>query len=375
MWLIYIYNFLHFSGDSISEVFSAVLLYSLGFSIAQIFVFMGLKWGVMAVLTPLMPVIASRIGYVKAGAVGAFAILAANLTLVLSPAHCTSLAMLAVLFVLYGIGGAFSTPIQTTMKVLLVPEKIRGAVNGRLYAIRALAVMAASFVVGFFLDDATVMIAVIVLTLVLSLVPLGVLFRKQKRPARHSYRTSLAAFKRPLFRRYIPVFVLRGLMRVEKYLIPLYIFLVVGDLKVLAVYIILSTFIEMAVMLVFGRGFDKERKKALRTATLFRTLSSVLLTIRPLVERLPIFYQIFSRIMGRGHDNIYGSFEQRIAKKSKLNPGVCAAAIETTICFSEMVACIGFCLLALNFGQEVFFAVFGVSMVAAWLIYFRLRRV
>lgn len=372
---IYLYNFLHYSGDSISEIFSAVLLYNIGFDIVQILVFLGLKWGIMGLFTPLMPVITSRIGYLKAAAISIAAILSANLLLVVAPFETASLGVLFVLLVLYGIGGAFTTPIQTTMKVMFIPEKIRGTVNGRLFAIRALSVMATSFAIGFFLENTVLMITFIATTLSLSLVPLWILFRGHKRPAKYSYRATLSAIFHRKLRPFLPAFMLRAFMHIEKFLIPLYIFLVVGDLAVLAVYIILTTLAEMAVMLLFGTRFDRRRTHALRTSTIFRSLSSVFLAYRPLIEGLPIFGQVFSRITGRGYDTVYQSLEQRLIRRSGLNSSVGSAAIETTICFSELIACLGFSVFASSIGHDIFFVVFCCSVIAVWLIYLRMRKV
>jgi hypothetical protein len=373
--LIYIYNFLHYAGDSISEVFSAVLLYNLGFDISHILFFLGLKWGIMGLLTPLAPVIASRIGYFRAGSISIAAILAANLVLVTTPVEGASVFLLGILLVLYGIGGAFTAPIRTTMNVLFIPEKCRGVVNGRIFAIRALSVMSTSFIIGFFLGNSTFIILALAITLGASLIPLGILFHGQKRPAKSSYFTSFITIGHRNFRRYVPIFALRAFMHTEKFLIPLYIFLVVGDLQILAIYIILSTMIEIAVMLIFGTRFDHNRGHTLFAATFFRSLSSVFLILRPIVEKVPIFCQIFSRITGRGHDNIYQAFEQRIIKKSGLNPTAGSATVETVICFSELIACVCFGFAAITVGHNIFFAIFIGSIIAAWLIFFALRRV
>lgn len=372
---IYLYNFLHYSGSSISEVFSAALLYNIGFDISQIFMFFGLKWGIMGALTPLMPVITSRIGYIKAEAISVAALLSANLILVINPFESASLPILFILLTLYGIGGALTTPIQTTMKVMFIPEAIRGAVNGRLFAVRALSVMATSFAVGFFLDNNVMMISFVATTMSLSLIPVSILFRKTKRPAKHAYKTTIAAIFSRKFRPFIPVFMLRSFMHIEKFLISLFLYLLVGDIAVLAVYTILTTLVEMAVMMVFGTSFDAGRKRTLRTATLFRSLSSVFLLIKPAVEKLPIFGQVFSRITGRGHDTVYQAFEQRLIRRSGLNSSVGAAAVEATICFAELAACIGFSAISLTLGHDIFYLVFAGSFLAAWLVYLRLRKV
>ena len=373
--LLYIYNFLHYAGDTIGEVFSAVLLYSLGFSIVNILVFLGLKWGVMAFLTPLMPVVTSRIGYFKTDALSALAILSASLILTVIPAESASYTILGLLLVLYGIGGALTTPIQTTMKVLFIPEPERGRVNGRLFAIRALAVMSVSFLVGFFIEHSFVMIVAIAGTLMASLIPLGILFAGVKRPKPYSYGAAFGMMKHKTFRRYMPAFMLRSFMHVEKFLIPLYIFLLVGDLKILAIYVVLSTLLEMVAMLAFGQRYDKNRRRTLRWSALFRSLSSVFLGWRFLVERLPIFGQTFSRISGRAYDNIYQAYEQRIIKETKLEPSATSAAVETTICLAEMVVCITFAILATALSLDIFLVIFACSIIAAWLIYFKLRKI
>jgi len=372
--LLYVYTFLHYAGDTIGEVFSAVLLYNLGFSVVNILVFLGLKWGVMALLTPMMPVIVSKAGYFATEALSALAILAASLTLMVVPVEHANYAVLGLLLVLYGFGGALTTPIQTTMKVMFIPEPERGRANGRLFAIRAVAVMLVSLLVGFFLKHNIIMIAAIAGTLLASLIPLGILFRGVKRPAKYSYSTTLKIIKRKEFRRYAPVFMLRSLMHIERFLIPLYIFLVVGDIKVLAIYVVVATLAEMIAMLAFGQRYDKNRRRAFGWTAAFRSLASLALTWRFLIERLPVFGQIFSRIAGRAYDNLYQAYEQRIVKSTKLEPSATAAAVETTICTAELVACLVFAGLAVWMDYEIFLVVFLGSVVAAWSIYWRLRK-
>jgi hypothetical protein len=322
-----------------------------------------------------MPVVTSRIGYFRTDALSALAILAANLILTVIPAESASYLILGMLLVLYGIGGALTTPIQTTMKVMFIPEPERGRANGRLFAIRALAVMSVSLLVGFFLQRNFIMIVAIAGTLLASLVPLGILFAGVKRPKPYSYGATFKIIKSKSFRRFAPAFMLRSFMHVEKFLIPLYIFLVVGDLRILAIYIVLSTLIEMVAMLAFGQRYDKNRKRTLRIATLFRSLSSAALIWRFLVTRIPIFCQIFSRISGRAHDNIYQAYEQKIIRETRLEPSATSAAVETTICFAELVVCVAFAALTTSLSFDIFFVIFTCSIAAAWLIYARLHRV
>ncbi|MCL2002150.1 hypothetical protein FWG76_01960, partial [Candidatus Saccharibacteria bacterium] len=300
--LLYLHTFLHYAGDTVGEVFSAVLLYSLGFSIVHILVFCGLKWGVMALLTPLMPVIVSKMGFLRAGVISVLAIIAANLILITRPEGEVSFVIFGVLLVLYGIGGSVTLPIQTTMRVMFIPEPERGRVNGRLFAMRAAAVMTASLLIGFFLEHRLVMVLTIAGTLALSLVPLGLIFMGVKRPKGYSYGTTFGIMRRKAFRRFMPVFALRAPMHTERFLISLFIFLVVGNITLLAIYVVFATLVEMIVMLLLGNRFDQNRSKAFRLSAVSRSLSLMLLSVRPFVERLPVVGQIFNRIASRAYD-------------------------------------------------------------------------
>ena len=373
--LLYLHTFLHYAGDTVGEVFSAVLLYSLGFSIVHILVFCGLKWGVMALLTPLMPVIVSKMGFLRAGVISVLAIIAANLILITRPEGEVSFVIFGVLLVLYGIGGSVTLPIQTTMRVMFIPEPERGRVNGRLFAMRAAAVMIASLLIGFFLEHRLVMVLTIAGTLALSLVPLGLIFMGVKRPKGYSYGTTFGIMRRKAFRRFMPVFALRAPMHTERFLISLFIFLVVGNITLLAIYVVFATLVEMIVMLLLGNRFDQNRSKAFRLSAVSRSLSLMLLSVRPFVERLPVVGQIFNRIASRAYDNVYWSYEQRIVKNLKLEPSVTSAAVETTIYFAQMAVCLAFAGLALTVGQDIFYVIFAGSILAAWTIYARLRRV
>ncbi|MCL2371294.1 hypothetical protein FWC63_00935 [Candidatus Saccharibacteria bacterium] len=374
--LLYIYTFLHYAGSSIGGLFSAVLLYTLGFSLSHVLVFYGLHWGVMGLITPLTPVIVAKIGYFRAEACAAIAILSANIILTTIPMEHANFAIFGLLLVLYGVGGALTVPIQFTMKVRFIPEEKRGTTNGQLFALRAVAVMCGSLLVGFFLSHTFVMITAIAGALLASLIPLGMMFAGTRRPpTKYSYKATLKAINSKQLRPFIPVLAIRSFMHVERVLVPLYIFLVVGDIFVLALYIVLATLVEMVVMMTFGGRYDKNRRRTFRTAAGFRSLASISLCFRPLVERVPIFGQIYSRIAGRSYDNIFLTYNQRIINKSKLDATTASSALETILCWTELVVCLVFAAMALTIGTDIFFVIFGASVFAAWSIYYRLRKV
>ena len=365
--LLYLDNFLYRTGKSITSVFSAVLLYRLGFDVAHILLFVGLKFGLMGLFSPLSPFLVSRIGFVPCHAIGSTSLIAGSLILLLGSHNATTFVLS---FTLLAFAGGIIHPIGQIVKTTFIDEKKRGSVNANIMIIASLSIISASILMGVLLDNILALYLFVILVTSLSIIPHYFLVRKYKFSKTYKLTEPYKNLFSKSFSKYIPQMSLQAFPIIEGMIVALFIYILVGDITTVAYIVISATIIEILAIYLFGKMTDKSGQKTFLFATILRSTASLILAFINFTIWLVTFGKIWIVFTGRMHDTSVNVLVQKATAKTT-DPIIFATSKEMVLCFTEFIALMVLSAIALLIQETTLLVIFVLSFVSMWFIYFR----
>ena len=366
--LVYMYTFFYYLGRAVTSVFSAVLLYKMGFNFAQILLFIALKFGVMGLLSPFSPYLLSRIGIVKCFIIGNLSLIIGSLLLLVNTGNAPSYFLLT--FIFLSINGAIIHPVGHMIPALYVDSEKRGKINGIITIIKGLTIIISTAIVGLFLHNNIILYTFIISTLLISLIPIKVLFKNENYERKYSLKEPFKNIVNSSFRQYIPTFSTHSLPIIEGTVLSLYIYVLVGDIRVFASIIIVASIIEIIAIYFFGKITDKSSKKIFSTATSLRSLASLSLIFLTFTTLLLFIVQAFNKLTDKLHSNVFGVLTQRVTKEHS-DPIIFTTSKEMVLCFTEFIILMLFSLTALFINEKIFIVIFSSTFISVWIMYLK----
>ena len=247
---IYLHNFFDVLGKSTISIFSAVLLYKIGFAIDSILLFFAFQFGLMGLLSPLSPFLVSKIGLVKT-------ILISNIfrvigTIFLLKSGLTASYSLFLIFIFFSIDGAIYHPLQDGINSIYVKNEHKGKVNSFTTVLKTIATMVAVLIAGqLALAHDYILLGIIVAAMVFSVIPYMLLMDKKEIPVGGNFFDAYKLLFSKKFKENIIPFSAKTFLIVERIFIPLYVFILVGNFKIVSYVIAFSVIFEMAATFIF----------------------------------------------------------------------------------------------------------------------------
>ena len=368
--LVYMYTFFYYLAKTVTSVFSAVLLYKMGFNFAQILLFIALMFGFMGLLSPLSPYLFSRIGVVKSSIISNLALILGSFLLLVNTKNASAYFLLT--FIFLSLNGAIIHPIGHMIPALYVDSAKRGKINGIITIIKSLAVIISTALVSIYLHNNVILYTFIIVTLLLSLVPLKILFKNESYDRKYSLKEPFKNMFSSSFREYIPTFANQSFPIIEGTVLSLYIYVLVGDIKVFASIIIVASIVEIISIYVFGKITDKSSDRVFLTATSLRSLSSISMISLTFTPLLLFIVQSFYKLIDKLHTNIFSVLTQRVTKEHQ-DPIIFTTSKEMVLCFTEFIVLLLFSLTAIFIKEQIFVVIFLSSFMAVWVMYLKWR--
>jgi len=342
----------------------------MGFDFAQIILFFGLKFGTMGLLSPFSPYSVSRIGIVKSNAISIISLIVGSLLLIMNQDNVSNYFLLT--FIFFSIAGAINNPIEHMISALYINPEQRGKINGIVTIIQRATAIISIAIVGLFLNNAIILYIFIITTLFISLIPYKILVKNEKHERKYSIKEPFKHIFSSSFRQYIPTFSMQSFPIIERSLIALFVYVLVGDIIVLSSIIIVASVIEMIIIYVFGKVTDRSSKKTFFVATSLRSLVSLSLIFLNFTTFLLYIMQTFFKITNKVHQNVFGVLTQR-ATKEQVDPIIFTTSKEMVLCFTEFIILMLFSFTALFIEDRIFVVIFLSSCISVWIMYFKWR--
>ncbi|MCL2228284.1 MAG: MFS transporter [Firmicutes bacterium] len=365
--LLYLHTFLMRTGKNVTSVFSAVLLYRLGFDVSFILLFIGLMFGLMGLLSPLSPFLVSRIGFVWSHAIGNASLAVGSLLLLLGDFSAVTFVLS---FIFLALAGGINHPIGHMVKATFIDDKTRGRTNAKIMIVSSLSIIPASLLVGLLMDYAFALYIFMIVILLATIVPIYFLMRKQEPTRKYKLREPYKNFFDKSFSRYIPQMSLQAFPIIEGAIIALFIYLLVGDIATVAYIVIAAAIVEIIAIYIFGRSKDKYGRKAFLFSTILRSTASLILAFVNFTIWLVTFGRIWLVFTARIHDTSVNVLVQKATTEST-DPIIFTTSKEMVLCFTEFLALMMLSVLALFIHETALVVIFVLSFISVWAIYFR----
>lgn len=365
---LYLFNFFDTLSKSLIHVFSLVLLYQLGLSIPFLMLYLALRFGFMGAFSPLSLTLSKLIGISGTIIVAGLIELIGVTILLFSNASSVWLAFST--FIFFSLKGALINPLINGSAALRVEPKHYGRFN----SLNAIFVNFANLLalgVGSLLlingEKLTIVILSLIFVIISSLA-FKLLVTTITIPQNYTFLGTYKYLFADHFKENVLPFSMNTFLIVERLVLPLFIFIFIGDLQQTAFIIVLAVLLEFIAQLLFGRRLDRFAKKSFKQSVIFRSSNSLLLLLSPLVGAFVYIAQAYSRI---AHNIFNTAFRSNIQTKAnhKKDPLLFTTSAEMALCFGEIFFLFTLAGVSVFIGQHVFLVIFLATFIAAWTIY------
>ena len=349
---IYFHNFFDALGKSMLEFLSAVILYQLGMPIHFILLFFALKFGFMGALSPLSLVLTSKIGLNKTIFISSFFYIIGASLLILGDYANPILLFSSFLF--FALKGATYHPLLNGVISMYVEDEHRGKFNSLNTILKIIAIFVSVGIGSFLLIKGLNIYIIFIITffLILSLLTYVFFLEKKKINGTHSFKTVYSYLFSERFRENVVPFSFQSFLIIERVLIPLFIYIYFGDLKTTAIIILISVFVEMIILYLFGKHIDAFSRKSFNEASWLKSFNSVIFLLSYLNYKIVYFSQIYNRIA----ENIFSvSFRTKLQTKARkiTDPLLFTTAKEMSLCFAELIFLLILSVISIFIGERL----------------------
>ncbi len=363
---LYLHVFVESIGHRILEIFTGVLFYHLGMPLPFILLFFGFEFGLRGLISPISPVIVSKIGVRNAVALSYFFLL---IFFVLVGITHVSLILGFSSFIFQSLSRGIYYPCIDTIHSVFVKDGSRG----KQYTLELVFVAIAGLLavsVGASVLAGNFLLAVIVLVVVLALAVVSLFFMDTV-PFTATARVSdsyrfLASTE---FRQNIlPLSGQSIAIIANQIVVPLYLFILVKEsTSSFSFVVVLGIIIQMIITLLYGVWVDRKGyKKTLEGASFLQAIGNIGYILAMRASSLLVFLIGFNNTTWAMYSSNYNSRIQEKANKS-LNPFLFNTAVQMTLCFVEIVALAIFALIAWRWNNAVFPVIFICSIFSLFI--------
>jgi len=365
---IYLNTLFQWPGRAIIGVFWTVLLYSSWYPIYLILLLYGYMFGLMWALSPLSPILMNRIWLIACVGLGSFFRLIA-IFLLLNIWDISIIYTLS-LFTFFALDGAIYHPTMHSLISKVVNNSHRGKMNSLNTIIWSLSVIVSVFISWYLLhiEETAILFFYTCISLSLWILSYIILLDAPKIGSKYSFGDVYTYFFSNDFRENITPLGLASFPIIEKFFIPLYIFISLWSMKVLSYIVGFSIIIELIIIWIFWRKIDASDKKSFFWASVTKSLSPILFIISPINPWILFTVKSYGEVTDKNFDNSFWSLLQKKAKKQK-DPFLFTTAREMSLCFTELIVLILFAIIAYFVGTYIFLWIFLGSSLAVLIIY------
>ena len=362
---IFLYNF----ANALSETFGAVMLYKAGLPIHIILLIYGIRFLIMGFITPLYVTISSKIGVAKCILISnIFNIIYTYLVL-----NTQNLYANIVIFVIsMGLNG-LSNPSSDALSSKYVESEHRGRFNS-LYSISKIlgTVMASCLVAwGVISNNTLILFAIITMFFLMQYLVISKIDYKPKRKA-NVFKASIKYLVHSKSR-YKIIYALKTSHIIERYFVPLYLYLVLQDFKAFSVITILSLLFQVVTIVLIGEYTDKDVKKSNSLVTLIK--ASITMVYLFAKDKFIIsLNKTVSDNISKVYDTSIQTSIQNIIKESKEDNDLLSSVGQMSLCFTEVIVFSILAILSKFIGEKIFIVIFILSILSTVFINVNIKK-
>lgn len=360
---LYLAKFCYSLANSLIDIYGTVMLYKNGMSIATILFVYGLRFGIMGALSPLFLKISTKKGVATCELIAnIFRIICSYMLLF----EKTNNMILFIIFM--GIPGALSNPIGNAISNKYVESKHKGKYNSGINIAKILGTAIASSIVTYGVVSQNELFAfiIIVMCFLLDYLFTGLIdYKPTEKPEKLYSKTFKYIFRTKSELKLI--YSLRTFQILERFFVPLYLYLALKDLVLFTTVILVSLTIQVFMVLVTGNLSDRNRKKTNTFVTMIRMIvSAIFLVIKN--KWIISFNKTVYDNFGMVYETIFNTSIQEIIKESKNNDALLSTICEMCLCFTEVIVFSIFALISIWIGEKIFILIFISTIISLYIM-------
>lgn len=358
---IYLSTFFYSFANALIELFGVIMLYKGGMQIYKILFIYGLRFGIMGAFTPLFLKVSSKVGM-------ATCYLLANILRIIGSYmllfNDTNNLLIFIFIFVISISGSLSNPIADAMSNKYVESRHRGKFNSVITISKILGQTFASIVltIGIVtLNNILLLIVVAVFFLICYFFVLKIDYKPKVQDKSILKKTLQFILKENSD--FKTIYSLKTNHIIERYFIPLYLYIVLQDFVSFSTVITVSLALQLISVLVIGKLTDKNLKK---TSTFVTILKSIITSIYLFLKN-PLIISL-NKMVSDNFDKAYEasiqSSIQNLMKKSNENKEVLAAVGQMSLCFTEVIVFLVLSFVSIYINEYVFYIIFVLSIIS-----------
>ena len=358
----YIYNyitrFVFTFGNTIIDTFGTVMMYKSGMSISLILLLYGIRFGLMGLLSPMYIKIASKYGI-------AFCRLIANICrIITSYMLITNNYNLPIFIITMALAGAISNPIENAISAKYIDEKYRGKYNSIRAIVGAVATVLATALItaGIIFNNNTYTIIIVTIAFILQVVFVKKLDYKPEYKRSSSYKELLVdtiKIKTPAKQ----VNIVKAFDIVERFFVPLYIYIALNDFVAFSTVIIISLTIQSIVLFASGAYMDKNMTKTNNVASALKAIVTGVFLIAKNKIVMSVNNMFYDNIK-KMYETSYTTAMQTMIEESEKDNDKLATLSEMWLCFTELIELLILAIFAYYIKEKVFILLFIFELLA-----------
>ena len=356
---IYLSTFFYSFANALIELFGVIMLYKGGMQIYKILFIYGLRFGIMGAFTPLFLKVSSKVGMATCYLLANILRIIGSYMLLFNDTNN----LLVFIFVI-SISGSLSNPIADAMSNKYVESRHRGKFNS---------VITISKILGQTFASIVLTIGIVTLNNILLLIVVAVFFLicyffvlkidyKPKVQDKSIFKKTLQFILKENSD-FKTIYSLKTNHIIERYFIPLYLYIVLQDFVSFSTVITVSLALQLISVLVIGKLTDKNFKK---TSTFVTILKSIITSIYLFLKN-PLIISL-NKMVSDNFDKAYEasiqSSIQNLMNKSNENKEVLAAVGQMSLCFTEVIVFLVLRFVSKYIKEYVFYIIFVLSIIS-----------
>lgn len=356
---IYLSTFFYSFANALIELFGVIMLYKGGMQIYKILFIYGLRFGIMGAFTPLFLKVSSKVGMATCYLLANILRIIGSYMLLFNDTNN----LLIFIFVI-SISGSLSNPIADAMSNKYVESRHRGKFNS---------VITISKILGQTFASIVLTIGIVTLNNILLLIVVAVFFLicyffvlkidyKPKVQDKSIFKKTLQFILKENSD-FKTIYSLKTNHIIERYFIPLYLYIVLQDFVSFSTVITVSLALQLISVLVIGKLTDKNLKK---TSTFVTILKSIITSIYLFLKN-PLIISL-NKMVSDNFDKAYEasiqSSIQNLMNKSNENKEVLAAVGQMSLCFTEVIVFLVLSFVSIYINEYVFYIIFVLSIIS-----------
>lgn len=365
---IYLHNIFASFFSSITSIFWIVLLYKMWFPLWLIFLFYAFQFLFMWLLSPLSPILSSKIWIWNSVLISSIFRIIWTWFLLLVPNF--SSIYLFLIFIFFSVHWAIYHPLINWVNSKYIDNNHKWRFNTMNIILKSISIIIATFVSWYFIWKwyNLELFIITILFSIFSFLPYFFILEKSNLKHNHKFLDVFMYLFSPTFKPNLVPFSFQTFFIVERIFIPLFIYIAIPDFEIVSYIIWFATLVEFLILFSFWKTIDKFTHKSFFTATLLKSINSLFFIIQNFHFWLIFLNQIYSKTTENMYESSFWTLIQKKAKQ-EIDPILFTTAKEIILCFTEFIILVIMSFLAYFLWNNIFIIIFSSSFVALWITY------